>query len=1217
MISAEEFVDLLEQRDLLSADMIVYLRKQVAQARLGIGEPPYNKSLTAPVLAKWLVDNGYLSRLLAQRLLDRAQSLPEKPPPSSTSGVSPQPSSSVPPPAPSQPPPPRDKAKGEERRPVPSADDDLELAPIDDEKREDDGDDLGLILDEPGDESDDGLIPLDDDDELIPLDDAAPSQPVLPPRPVPPRAPPVRGAPARPVTPIPTAAPVAPPAEVSPSQPAALAEPLWGPAVVGDKHERIPAKRRPASIWDTPLILAGGGGLLLLVIVAVVLIWVLTRGSADQKLQASNEFYDQGSYSSAIRNYSEFIEQYPNHESVSFAKVRRGLAQLRQRTEKTTDWSAALDTAKTVIPQISGEPEFAQQARPELASLLPDIADGLAKQAHEKRDPQLVAKARECLALVDKYVIKSKQPATRLTEIQGLLAITDREIARDAELRKTIAAMERSRDAGRTSEAYQARRALLRLYPDLDGNESLVEAVKAVSRAEQEAVKAVAEARAAETSDVAAPILSTTVLAARSGDGGVPGAKGKCALVFAEGAVYGLDAESGRVLWRRHVGMATDGRTLRVLPTALAEGEGSDALLVDADRNEVLRVEGTTGKLRWRHAVNERFDSSPTVAAGQAFVGTRNGRLLFIDLRSGNSDGYVQMPQELRTAPAYDSEHSLIYQVADHTNLFVISGIDRKCRQVAYLGHEPGSISVPPVLLGRFLLVAENHGAETSRLRVLSLEDGEGQPRVEQVQEIELPGRIDLAPLVAGVRVVVTTDRGELRLFEITAADAERPLVPIAEGRAAGEEVAASVQATAGLIRFPLLRSERLWVADSQLTRYEVLVSRNRLQPKGIENERTVALEPLTEIGSAVLHVRRAVGLPGVIVSAERDEGGPPYWETRLAAPLAAEPKVDGESGKTLAANALGSVFDFELSVVGDQQVVDVPAASPRESEMKQPVTAVVPLAGGVLALAGGGDGNQVFLFDRSATPPERWLPLPDALATIPVGLGDGLLAPCVSGQALLVDLQLGNRQVEPFQPPLIKGKPPQWLPPVVVADREFVLAARHGGLYRVAVRAEPTPHLAAIAAADWPRPLTAAPAALGMAVYLVDAAPALSAVNAADFKAVQQWPLSGRCAWGPRVIGGRVYLATDDDQLYCIEKDKLVWRVPLSYGPLAGAPLEAGDHVLVASIGGAVVRLDGANGKELARVDLEVPLGSGPVRVGEQLLVAGHDGVLFRVKQP
>ena len=77
------------------------------------------------------------------------------------------------------------------------------------------------------------------------------------------------------------------------------------------------------------------------------------------------------------------------------------------------------------------------------------------------------------------------------------------------------------------------------------------------------------------------------------------------------------------------------------------------------------------------------------------------------------------------------------------------------------------------------------------------------------------------------------------------------------------------------------------------------------------------------------------------------------------------------------------------------------------------------------------------------------------------------------------------------------------------------------------------------------------------------------------------------------------------------------LWKVPLTHGPLAGPPAEVGGKYVFASVSGTIWVADPASGNELAGRDLGFPLATGPVPLGGQLLVGGHDGVLSLVAAP
>ena len=123
---------------------------------------------------------------------------------------------------------------------------------------------------------------------------------------------------------------------------------------------------------------------------------------------------------------------------------------MRQATDVTTDYGKALDVAKEVLDEIGKETAFGE-AKPELQGMLTKIAEGLAKQAKEKTDPALVEQTREAVGLIEKYVSKSAQNKPLMDDIEASLALTERQIAREDELTKAVAAMQKAIDEHKTA----------------------------------------------------------------------------------------------------------------------------------------------------------------------------------------------------------------------------------------------------------------------------------------------------------------------------------------------------------------------------------------------------------------------------------------------------------------------------------------------------------------------------------------------------------------------------------------------------------------------------------------------------------------------------------------------------------------------------------------------------------------------------------------------
>lgn len=982
------------------------------------------------------------------------------------------------------------------------------------------------------------------------------------------------------------------------------------------------------NVWDSSLLLIGGGALLVLLILGLVLIWALRGGTGDQALAQAEEDYRAGNYLQAIKKYDDYLKKFPDHASVGTAWVRRGLARLRQKTGRgTSDWSTALQTAQEVIEEIKSQDEFSE-AKSELAEMLLKTAEGLAAAARQGSDPQLVAKAKEALDTLD---LLNLDPTQRRPEsvarVNSSLDLTEHDIARDEELAKAIADMRQALAAGRPQDAYARRKRLLKDYSGLSDNAELRQAVLEVSRAQREAVAWIEKQRPPEAPR-AGPVLSTVVLAQRTATANVPDVEGQVFFASAGGAVYGLEAATGKVLWRRFLGFDSNGRGIGFPPMAVARQPGADAVLVDPVHHAVLRVKAQTGEIVWRHVIGERFDAQPVIAAGRVLVATRQGRLVMIDAATGNSAGHVRLPQALHVSPAVDVRRSLVFQPADHSNLFVLGLDGGQCRQVMYLGHEPGSITAPPVVVNRYLIVGVNDRVKSSTLRVMRIDETGSQTGSEtgsqagsqtgrgislkSVQWFRLEGHVDVAPLVSGRTVMVTTDRGAVAVYEISGTDEKKPLRRIAGLEASGE---------ADLMRFPLMQDGRCWITDVQLTMWEIQASRGLMVAQWYQDEKCTFDHPPVAIGAAIFHVRRKPGSAGMLASAVMLSERGRYWETRLAAPLPIEPSVDAVAKKITAVSSAAALFELSAVGLGPQTVVDGPLAAVGSERLDRPLDSVVRLGGGVLAMTAAEGARQIAVFDpRREDQPFELLALTDPLACPPVAFSAGLLSPSKKGLVWLLNPRTGGKLSEPFQPPLQPGVEFAWRPPAVSAQHGVVLTDGRTKIYRLAVVDQPKPSLVAGDQADLSEPIVSPVAVLADLAYAVDAAGVLVVFRLPKLTRVEglEQLLDGRRAWGPQRVGGRFVMLATNTQLLWLDQSGKLRRTDLPYGPLAGAPLDTGTDLVLASTGGMVWRVDAESGKETARIDVGQPLGTGPVALGtQQLLLGGHDGNLYRIRQP
>ena len=1246
MISAEEFLSILEMKNLVPPEAIVRLREELARSK---------KSLPAAVIARQLADFGYISRSEAQHLLDAAEIAKAKVLHEKVAHEKPhheQPAHGTPAhEKPHHDRPADDKAhpKGVHEQVIHvtiqvESPETTPAKPVPAGHRPE-----HHKKDEPSSEL--GLAPLDSVDlrhgHLT--GSAVPAKKPEPEKPDPARVPPATSADPAAVTPVlpnlmeeelPSLPVVdaAEPAEAGPTEPRpikpgdihlsslirrevvdAAKSATGGPRNVRRKKSRRGWRAilsfdfqnvNKEELLRSPLVPMGGAILLALVVLLAVAVWSSNRQRAAQSFEEAQAEFAVKAYANAITKYTLFIDQFSSHEHVGIAIVRRGICQLQHAVQVSPRWVEVLNLAKQVIEEISAETEYSE-AQQTLAEVLPAIAAGLAADARKITDPEAVIKAtarvQETLDMVRLHVPKSMQNVVQRADIEYLMAMSLREVERDKELNQSLVKIRQAVQERRTSDAHRLRNRLLGAFPELAENPYLRDLMSAVADADRQTVVKHVKPRKAETVEAVSPASAEVAMVRRAAPPGVAPATSHPVLVLADGAVYAVQAATGQVLWRRFVGYDFSGRNLPCPPFPVSDQPGGDWILVDSIPGEVLRVEAATGRLRWRHPLGETFEAHPVIVGDHLLVGTPSGRLVTIDLASGDSPGHVQLPQPLRVAAAFDPVRSLIFQPADHANLYVLSR-DGQCKRGIFLGHRAGSITATPVVLGRFIILVINDGIDDSTLWVFSTGRDDTSP-VRPIQQIALQGHVDVPPAVFGSRMLVASDTGALYLCSVSGPGSENPVTVIGKQEPIGPE---------HLIRFPLLTSDRILCGGDGLASYENNALRSRLRVQTPCQEGTVLTQRISAAGNCILCVCRKGNLPGTRVFAVDPATSKTLWETHLAAPLAGEVRVDPDGKTVLAATSSGAVFQIELASLQGRQVLDRPLAAIPFRRAEPPLERMIAFADGHLAASFGPRSRQIAWIDPAGSDKEfHEVRLPDAAVAMPVPWAGGVLVPASGGWVHLMDLKGGGKLAEPF----LCGHPEEdritWRQPAC-SHEHAVIADNRTGLYVLGIKNNPRSYLMALAQRSLPAPLAGPPALLDNVVYVTDTKSQLAAYAVPGLIPGKTWPLAGHCVWGPCVVGRCVLAATDRMRLYCFDAaQKLLWESPLEYGPLAGPPCLVGESYVLAATSGIVWRLDAASGQKRGKLDLGQPLGTGPVSSGEFVLVGTHDGVLLQCKEP
>jgi len=972
----------------------------------------------------------------------------------------------------------------------------------------------------------------------------------------------------------------------------------------GKKRKRK-KKEKKENEWDSPLLLFGGGGLVLLLILGGALVLLMKHEDADAILAKAGSDFDNGSYTQAIHQYKRFVESNPRHPEISQAKVRLGMAQLWKTVEGSSNFITSLEIAQQVLDDIQDEEQFSL-AQQDLASLLPKIANGLADLAEKEDDlekiQQFVEQANTTVSfcLNTKFIPKRFRNEGKLETIKETLHRVEQSRQQNAALAEAMSNIDQAIEQSDTAAAYAIHKALVKEHSTLRGNAPLAEKVAEISAAELLGITFSAESIAAETTLPSSSTVASLALAERRGKA-VAQAEGGVT-VRVDGVLYNLDVADGSLRWRKFVGMA-QGLDSVLLP------EG-DVLVVDTVRNELYRLAGETGKLVWRQS----FDAPimrPVALKGRLLVAEKSGKLFVLDATSGERTGYVQFSQSASAPPVVDRRSKWIYLVGGHSSVYTLSAEDFSCLGVYYLGHSEGSVSTPAASVLNKLIVAENSGAVTSRLHVLAI--GSDGVLTQEIASKRLKGLVTTPLLTSKRRVVALTNAGQATVFEIGSGDESSAFTQLATRDALSGPA---------VTRFGIIQNNHLWVAGTRLSKLAITSTGSRLPLIDLDQtyEGDVFDSPLSVVGDLILHVRRPRGKAGVLVAAMDAATGKETWETALAIPPAGPPAVDALKARITAATTSGAFYLLDREAIG--QRVQNSAQRLRRSRGDLPLTQAVDLGEGRLVLSAVGAKVLLHYNPSAVRSPLQKVRLAGPLSTQPVPWHNGIIVPTSLGQVFFFDAETARSKAAPFQPTISPGATYDWLSPASYGtgkDSRLLLSDGKNTLFLLRLADQPQPHLAA----ETEVLLSGSPLNTRLTVFadrvcagskdsrLVSfALPSLEEAEAIE--------LDGNIVWGPYGSADRLLLATDSDELVCLdEKFKIVWRQPLAHGQPIGKPLWGEKDPWVLSSNDRLSRFSLQDGTETAHIVLDEPVVAGPVLFGKRFVLSSHDGALLMVDRP
>ena len=967
------------------------------------------------------------------------------------------------------------------------------------------------------------------------------------------------------------------------------------------------------TVWDSKFILGGVLVLGLLCVTGVVLFLVLSNRNADEAWDLAKADFDQGMYAQAKPKLETYSQDYPERAEANEAIVMAALCDVHLAIGSLS--RSSLETVQEALIDVQNNPEFPKQ-RGVLPSLLLIMYDGYASAAENSPEPEdkqmYLDLCDQTLALLDNPAFVSKKLLNEGGNRQKKIAVEQRIqdvrriISRKGNLDSAIVQINEFSIQKLTAQAYAIRDTLLQQFPELKADPTLVDAVREVSRQERELVAAVAaDATMIPTSDdVAVEDRYKIIVATRNGRN-ISGVQDYFAPVLVNESLYGVEVWSGKVVWRRHLAQRT------MHPVRVDDQRDSNTIAADGDRNEIVCLETATGRLIWRTPVGGVF-TQPVVNDRKIYVNRRVSKagrtisqLVALDAGSGDVQQIIEFPMLVLLPPAFDQQNGLIYQVGEHSNIYVVDPSNGRCQAVHYTGHEEGEISVPAVVVAGYLFYAENADGK-SFVRIYQQQEDKTFLPVQERLEIE--GNIVIPMSGNAAQITIATNLGGINVFDVD--PNSTPVV----------SVMANIPKTltTPTRQFFIRKDGLLWTAGRNLAKYKVQAILGQITPVTIGEPGDIYLTPLQAHEDVVVHVRQRQGTAAVTVSGHPAGAVEPAWETDIGGNVSA--LLSPQQNRTVAVSSDGGSQTIESDGQGTVVV---------DSQRSETVNWT---AGGFsnpqffgqnqVVLQGASGAHEVQLIDFSGDAPAvtrvslqgaRGNSTADSIA-----FSGGVVVPYENGEINMYSLPSGERIVLPFQATLRPRQTTQWSNPVLPEDDadSFVIMQDRNQLFRIALVQSPRPHLSALARRVFEDDVVYdRVAALADTVYVIARQvnnDQMIGLSSAELREQNRLELQGRVSWGPIRLGNQVLLTTDKGGLYCFGTGQsLVWQNEQFEAQPIGKPSVAGQAYLIATRDGSLKLINPTNGSISETIETSQTISDSPVVISNRAFLPTSDGGL------
>ncbi|AMV35518.1 outer membrane biogenesis protein BamB [Pirellula sp. SH-Sr6A] len=982
---------------------------------------------------------------------------------------------------------------------------------------------------------------------------------------------------------------------------------------VDDFPKRVISGGTPTkSAWESFRILGVGFFLLLLLVALVPLLWWVTQGTAKEAFDRAESTYEARDYETAAKLFTDFAYKFPRDDRASEAKVRAVLATIREDAEKVADPSTAATRAQELLPTIAGE-DAVGVLRPDMSDMLLRIADKFLSridntESLEERQ-KLLDRLSEHMALIrDPRYIGPQERTQNSLRIQGIeegQSRAARDIQRGQDLLVAIDSMTKSNEAKEVNKTYTTRRDLVRKYPVLETDKRLNELLAAATLLQKDLVQSVSQPPVLSTEEGAPTSVRRIVFTNRNGQGNASDTEP----VFfkLKGSLVALRSGDGSVLWRKFIGYDWTGG-----PQSISSTGDSDVLVHFPENNSVQRLKADDGSLVWEAKFSSKVHR-PQIDGDDLFVSTQDGQAYCLDAATGTVRWGKKVPQGADVPMGGAFGKRMRYVVGDHSNLYAFTRAGGQCEEVEYIGHNPGTIAIAPIWVLNHLMVFENTGPDYSYLKVYTTNDEGLNIQPSGQIPIRFKGHFVVDPQVDGRRFVVTTNLGEVAIFE----------VDVSSNREKVQKMAGSIEKeTNPIVNWPLMIGTDLYLASNRIGLYQIQVSSQKLNRSWQKEDGDSFVAKPIQAGNSVIHARMVRGNLGVRVASINAQSGELNWETDVGVPVTA---LAGDASRWTALTAQGAVYQFTPEQFTNPSPVSQIENFGRNQRLMKFISSVT-LQDGKLVVFNAEKENQLLLIDPSRSRGVSRLVSIDfggaTAANDPIAVGNLVVVPLTNSQLVLLDPDNAQIVGVPFQPTISAGEQPRWLNPVLLPDKQsIVIADEARSIYKLSTGKQ----LRTILQQDLDRKLKGRLSVLNNTVVAVstnDAGDQLDFFDGIELKLFASLPMEGRFAWGPySVQSGEVSLVLAYSEIEGLvaadDKGKKRWAINLDRIQLRGRPAIVGSDLLIGTATGDLLRISPTEGKIAGKTTIGEPVYLAPIVEGNAAVVAGDEGTVIAVPVP